>query len=75
MRVVRINTEASSNRDFYLETDLTTDEIIAVIKPIVIEHRDNNKDDLFNYGLTMALDKAYPNNYINHIIQLTTISI
>lgn len=75
MRVVRINITACSEEDFYLETDLTTDEIIDVIKPIVNEARENGMYKYDGYELSIALDKAYPNNYINHIIKLTTISI
>jgi hypothetical protein len=74
MRVVRINTTAWSEEDFYLETDLTIEQIEAVIKPIVLEERNNGKE-YDNYTLTQALDKAYPNNDINHYMKLTTISI
>ena len=74
MRVVRINTTAWSEEDFYLETDLTIEQIEDVIKPIVLELRGRG-NDYHNYNLTLALDKAYPNNHINHYMKLTTISI
>ena len=43
MRVIRINTTAWEEEDFYLLTTLTDDQIIEVVKPIVQSERDGDE--------------------------------
>lgn len=63
MRVIRINTSAWAEEDFYLLTTLNDDQIIQVIKPIVQAERDN--DDFYdNETLLNALKDTHPNRHI-----------
>lgn len=63
MRVVEINTTAYSDENLFIITDLTNDEIEAVIEPLVLAER-NGGDEYDNEMLFDALKKAYPNNVI-----------
>lgn len=65
MRVVEINTTAYSDENLFIITDLTNDEIEAVIEPLVLAERNGGDDDEYdNEMLFDALKKAYPNNVI-----------
>lgn len=65
MRVVEINTTAYSDENLFIITDLTNDEIEAVIEPIVLAKRNGGDDDEYdNEMLFDALKEAYPNNVI-----------
>jgi hypothetical protein len=59
MRVIRINTTAWMEEDFYLVTTLDDDQIIAVIKPIIQAERDG-EEYYDNQSLVDALKKEYP---------------
>lgn len=63
MRVVRINTTAYEEEDFYLMTDLTDEQIEKVITPIVELER-KEIWEYTNEELTDALIDKYPNNAI-----------
>ena len=63
MRVVEINTTAYSDENLFIITDLTNDEIEAVIEPLVLAER-NGDDEYDNEMLFAELKKAYPNNVI-----------
>jgi len=67
MRIIQINTTAFNEEDFLLLTDLTHEQIIEVIEPIVLLERsgvrDYNNDDLVE-----ALNMAYPDNLIKMYI-------
>ena len=63
MRVVEINTTAYSDENLFIITDLTNDEIEAVIEPIVLAKR-NGGDEYDNEMLFAELKEAYPNNVI-----------
>jgi hypothetical protein len=63
MRVVEINTTAYSDENLFIITDLTNDEIEAVIEPLVLAER-NGGDEYDNEMLFAELKKAYPNNVI-----------
>jgi len=63
MRVVEINTTAYSDENLFIITDLTDDEIEAVIEPLVLAER-NGGDEYDNEMLFAELKKAYPNNVI-----------
>lgn len=63
MRVIRINTTAYSEEDFFLLTTLTDEQINEAIQGIIFNERFNGEeydnDDLFR-----ALTFAYPNEKI-----------
>ena len=60
MNLFSVKTTAYSEEDFILATDLTEQDIVEVINPIVNAERDGyetyTNDDLF-----LALKKRYPN--------------
>ena len=63
MRVIRINTTAWEEEDFYLLTTLTDDQIIEVVKPIVQAERDG--DECYdNETLVEVLKDLYPNEQV-----------
>lgn len=76
MNIIRINTTAFEEENFLLQSDLTDEQIIEVIEPIVLLER-NGVRDYNNDDLIEALVMAYPDNIINHYIfdQLDEISI
>ncbi len=59
MRLIRINTTAFEDEDFYLVTTLSDKQIEKVITPIVEEER-NGGEFYDNEGLMWALKEAYP---------------
>jgi hypothetical protein len=64
MRVIRINTTAWMEEDFYLVTTLDDDQIIAVINPIVKLEREG-EDYYDNQSLVDALKKEYPTAHVD----------
>ena len=63
MRVIRINTTAWEEEDFYLLTTLTDDQIIEVVGPIVQAERDG--DECYdNETLFEVLKDLYPNEHV-----------
>lgn len=66
MRVVRINTTAFEEEDFYLLTTLNDSQIAEVIKPI----SDMNNEDLFR-----ALTDRFPNDKINMFYEFDNLTI
>lgn len=66
MRVVRINTTAFEEEDFYLLTTLNDSQIAEVIKPI----SDKNNEDLFR-----ALTDRFPNDKINMFYEFDNLTI
>ena len=74
MNLFLVNTTAYSEEDFILATDLTDQEIVEVINPIVNAERDGyetyTNDDLF-----LALKKRYPNAEIVFATHLDKIVI
>jgi uncharacterized protein YqeY len=74
MNIFRINTTAFEEEDFYLMTDLSEQDIIEVINPLVNQERDGyEKYD--NDDLVSALEKRFPNAYIECYQDFETISI
>ena len=66
MNIFRINTTAFEEEDFYLMTDLSEQDIIEVINPLVNQERDGyEKYD--NESLVYALEKRFPNAHITFI--------
>jgi len=63
MQVFRVNTTAYKEEDFYLLTDLTEQDIVEVVMPIVNAERDGY-EEYDNEMLLDALKKRYPRKKI-----------
>lgn len=74
MQVFRVNTTAYSEEDFYLLTDLTEQDIVEVITPIVNAERDGY-EDYDNELLLNALIKRYPRKKIELYSEFELITI
>lgn len=74
MNIFKINTTAFEEEDFYLLTDLSEQDIIEVITPLVNQERDGY-EDYDNESLVYALEKRFPNAHITFIQDIETISI
>jgi hypothetical protein len=81
MDLFRINTTAFEDEDFFLQTDLSKEQIEKVITPIVLKERlrscDEEDDFYDNDDLTNALIEAYPDAIVEQYIidDYETISI
>jgi len=75
MRVVRINTTAYQEEDFFLMTDLTDQQIEGVIVPIVELERKDESCYYTNEDLVESLMDKYPDNTIVMHADFETISI
>jgi hypothetical protein len=74
MRVIRINTTAWSEEDFYLVTTLDDDQIIEVIQPIVQSERDG--DECYdNETLVEVLKDIYPDAYVDMYTEFDKLTI
>lgn len=63
MKIIRVNTSAYDEEDFYLLTNLTNAQIETVIQPMVDEER--KTDIIFsNEDYVWALKEAYPDESI-----------
>lgn len=60
MRVIKINTTAWEEEDFYLVTTLDDNQISDIIQPIVSSSSEYNNDTLIN-----ALKKEYPFDFVS----------
>ena len=69
MRVIRINTTAFNEEDFYLLTTLNDDQIAEVIQPIVNAEREIERDGEEEYYdndmILQALKDRFPNDKID----------
>lgn len=76
MRLIKINTTAFEEENFYLMTTLSDEQIEKVIKPIVEDER-NGGEFYDNDGLTWALKDAYPNEEVEMYsdVSIETLSI
>ena len=74
MNIFRINTTAFEEEDFYLLTDLSEQDIIEVITPMVNQERDGY-EEYDNESLVYALEKRFTNAHITFIQDIETISI
>lgn len=63
MRVIRVNTTAYSEEDFFLMTTLTDDQISDALEGIIFNERFGD-DDYDNEELFRALTLAYPNEKV-----------
>jgi hypothetical protein len=60
LNLFQVNTTAFDEEDFLLLTDLTEDQVVAVIEPIVLAEREKDEDSYDNDMLVEAINKAYP---------------
>ena len=74
MRVFRINTTAYKEEDFYLQTDLSEEDIVEVLTPIVNAERDSY-EVYDNEMLLDALTKPYPRKKIELYTEFELITI
>jgi hypothetical protein len=81
MDLFRINTTAFEDEDFFLQTDLSKEQIEKIITPIVLLERlrscDEEDDFYHNDDLINALIEAYPDAIVEQYIidDYETISI
>jgi hypothetical protein len=64
MRVIRINTSAWSEEDFYLVTTLDDQDIVEVITPLVNAERDG-EEYYDNDSLLQALKDRFPCDHVD----------
>ena len=74
MNVFRISTTAYEAEDFYLLTSLTSEQVVSVIKPIVMAERDDEVE-YDNETLINALVDKYPKAKITMYTEFDTITI
>lgn len=74
IEVIRINTTAYEEEDFFLLTDLTEQEITEVVTPIVELER--NKVKYYTNGMLVEnLELAYPSAFIKVYTEFKKIEI
>lgn len=74
MNIFRISTTEYEIEDFYLHTELSQEDIIEVITPIVNAEREGF-DDYDNEVLFDALQKKYQRKKIELLVDIDTIKI
>lgn len=74
MKIFRVSTTAYKEEDFYLQTELTEEDIVEVITPIVNAERDGY-EDYDNELLLNALIKRYPRKKIELYSEFELITI
>jgi hypothetical protein len=74
MNIFRISTTEYEIEDFYLHTELSQEDIIEVITPIVNAEREG-LDDYDNEVLFDALQKKYQRKKIEILVDIDTIKI
>jgi hypothetical protein len=74
MNIYRISTTEYNIEDFYLHTELSQEDIIEVITPIVNAEREG-LDDYDNEVLFDALQKKYQRKKIELLVDIDTIKI
>ena len=74
MNIFRVCTTGYKEEDFYLQTELTEQEVVGIIEPIVMRERDGY-EDYDNELLLDALKKKYPRKTIELYSEFETIII
>jgi hypothetical protein len=72
MRVIRINTTAFEEEDFYLLTTLTDEQIAEVIQPIVNADRDGY-EEYDNESIWRALTERFPLEFVEMYNEFETL--
>jgi len=65
VQLFQINTTAWDEEDFLLQTTLSEEEIVRVIKPIVLNERENGVEYDNDY-LVQRLQEEYPTALVGH---------
>lgn len=68
MRVVRVNTTAFREEDFYLLTTLSDEQITDVVQDVKKRYEEYYNDDLYK-----ALIQRFPNEKINMFYEFDTL--
>jgi len=74
MKIFRVSTTGYKEEDFYLQTELTEEDIVEVITPIVNAERDGY-EEYDNEVLLNALIKRYPRKKIELYSEFNLITI
>jgi len=74
MNIFRVQTTAFGEEDFYLLTDLTEEDIVEVVMPLVNAERDG-EDFYDNDKILSQLKKRYPRNNVTLFNDFHTITI
>lgn len=74
INIIRVNTTAYEEEDFYLLTDLTEEEVTDVITPIVLNERCCDQE-YCNEDLYDALVQRYPKAFIVMKTEIDEISV
>jgi hypothetical protein len=74
MRVIRINTTAYSEEDFYLLTTLSDEQIRSVLDSFLFNER-FGANEYDNEDLFKALTFAYPNEKIDMFVEIETLEL
>ena len=75
MRVIRVNTTAYSEEDFFLLTNLSDDQISECLDSIISDEREGNGEEYDNEDLFRALTYAYPNEKIEMFNDIETLEL
>jgi hypothetical protein len=75
MRVIRINTTAYSEEDFYLLTTLSDEQISKCLDNIISDERNGVGLEYDNEDLFRALTFAYPNEKIIMYNEIETLEL
>lgn len=70
MRVVRVNTTAFKEEDFFLLTTLSDEQITDVIQDVKKKYEEYYNDDLYK-----ALIQRFPNDKINIFYEFDTLNL
>jgi len=74
LNVFRVSTTGYEEEDFFLHTELDEEEIVEVVKPIVMAEREGYQV-YDNESILNALEKKYPRKIIDLIVDFHTITI
>jgi hypothetical protein len=74
MNIFRIETTGYREEDLFLMTELSEEDIVEVITPIVNAERDGY-EEYDHETILNALEKRYPRKFIKHIEEFDTIII
>ena len=74
MRVIRVNTTAYSEEDFFLLTTLSDEQISECLDSIISDEREGNAE-YDNEDLFRALTYAYPNEKIEMFNDIETLEL
>jgi hypothetical protein len=75
MEIYRIKTSSWDEEDFFLLTDLSVEQINAVIQPMVEHEREDEEGEIFiNDEYVIALEKKYPNALVQYYVSFETLT-